>query len=334
LYILKGRCCPVLPLGLLLSLLVTSVGCDGTTPVPSSERSWHVLQENFEDGLLLSVWGSASDEVWIVGGRAGKTVVLHGDQSQLLEVSNPGTAMAWWICGLGEGLAIVGEQGLVMTQTSPGEFASLDVGIESTLYGCWGDSVDDFWIVGGDPLTGPAELAHVQNGQAIAPDLGSLLSELPRVLFKVVGMDEQLFVVGGDGTLLHRDGSGQWQVTRIASATVPLFTVSATSDDDVWAVGGLGSAVVTHFDGEQWQDESPLRLPNLFGVSAVADEVVVAGAFGALAERRNNEWHVIETFSEDTFHSVWLDGEGGSWAVGGNVLEQDPALRHGMIWVR
>jgi hypothetical protein len=72
----------------------------------------------------------------------------------------------------------------------------------------------------------------------------------------------------------------------------------------------------------------------LFGVSAVADEVVIAGAFGALAERRSNEWHVIETFSEDTFHSVWLDGEGGSWAVGGNVLEQDPTLRHGMIWVR
>jgi hypothetical protein len=292
------------------------------------------LQDNFEDGLLLSVWGSASNDVWLVGGRAGKTVVLRGDQSQLLEMSNPGTAMAWWICGLGTGVAIVGEQGMVMTRSVSGEFELLDVGIESTLYGCWGNGIDDFWIVGGDPVTGPAELAHVRNGQAIAPDLGPLLSELPRVLFKIVGIDEQLQVVGADGTLLQRDAAGQWQIMRIASETAPLFTVSAASGDDIWAVGGLGSAVVTHFDGEGWQDESPPRLPNLFGVSAVADEVVIAGAFGALAERRGSEWRVIETFSEDTFHSAWLDGEGGAWAVGGNVLEPDSALRHGMIWVR
>lgn len=334
LYIVKGSRCTGLPLVLLLCSIIAVAGCDGTAPTAPPERSWRVLQDRFEQGLLLSVWGAHANDVWIVGGRPGKTVMLRGDQSQLQEVSNPGTAMAWWICGLGDRVAVVGEQGLVLIETNSGEFDLLNVGIESVLYGCWGTSIDDFWIVGGDPLTGPAELAHVQDGQAVAPDLGPLLAELPRVLFKIIGIDGQLFVVGGDGTLLHRDAQEQWQLMRVADDTDPLFTVSAGAINDIWAVGGLSSSVAVHFDGDRWNDESPARLPNLFGVSATVDEVVVVGSSGALAERQGREWRVVETFIEEAFHSTWLDGEGGGWAVGGNVLEQDPALRHGTIWAR
>jgi hypothetical protein len=329
----------VLCLRLCLSLVFAwpLIGCDGTEGIagsPDVERRWRELQGNVEDGLLLSVWGASAEDVWVVGGRPGKTLVLRGNQAQLQEVTNPGTAMAWWVCGLEDRVAIVGEQGLVMIQTDDEELELIDVGIESTLYGCWGNSVDDFWIVGGDPLAGPAELAHVHNGQAIAPDLGPLLGDLPRALFKVIGIGEELLIVGGDGSLLHRNVDEDWEISRIAHSSVPLFTVSGASADDVWAVGGLGTAVAVHFDGARWHDESPELLPNLFGVSATRDEVVVAGSSGALAERRGDDWQVIDTFSEDTFHSVWLDGEGGGWAVGGNVLEQDPARRHGMIWVR
>jgi photosystem II stability/assembly factor-like uncharacterized protein len=321
-------------LGVLLGLVVAVVGCDGTAAPAPAERNWYAVEANFEGGLLLSVWGAEVDDVWVVGGRTGKTVVLRGDRSQLQEVSNPGRAMAWWICGLGDRVAVVGEQGLVMVEAADGVFQVLDVGIDSTLYGCWGNSSDDFWIVGGDPLAGPAELAHVQGGVAIAPDLGPLLSELPRVLFKIIGIDEQLFVVGADGTLLQRDAQERWQLTRIASETAPLFTLSASAADDIWAVGGLASAVVVHFDGQHWSDESPARLPNLFGVSAVGDQVLIAGASGALAEHGENDWKRVDTSIEDAFHSVWLDGEGGGWAVGGNVLEPDPELRHGVIWTR
>lgn len=341
-YIVNSRCCTVLPqrslrrlpLCLMLCLVVAAIGCDGTAPSVPAERSWSAVQDHFEEGLLLSVWGAAVDDVWVAGGRTGKTVVLRGDRSQLQEVSNPGTAMAWWICGLGDRIAIVGEQGLVMIEADDGGFEVLNVGIDSTLYGCWGNSIDDFWIVGGDPLTGPAELAHVQDGVAIAPDLGPLLSQLPPVLFKIIGIDEQLFVVGADGALLQRDAQERWQLTRIASGSVSLFTIAARASDDIWAVGGLGSAVVVHFDGQRWSDESPPRLSNLFGVSAVGDEVLIAGASGALLERAEGDWERIDTSIEDSFHSAWLDGEGGGWAVGGNVLEPDPELRHGVIWAK
>lgn len=333
-YMVKRSGCTVLLLGRLLCLLIAVVGCDGTVRPPDSERHWRELQGNVEDGLLLSVWGANAQDVWVVGGRPGKTLVLRGNQARLQEITNPGAAMAWWVCGLGDRVAVVGEEGLLMTQTDTGEFEVMDVGIESTLYGCWGSSVDDFWVVGGDPLNGPAELAHVKNGQAIAPDLGPLVSELPRVLFKMIGIDGNLLIVGGDGSLLRRNVQGDWELSRIAHPSIPLFTISGLSAEDVWAVGGLGTAVAVHFDGAQWQDASPQLLPNLFGVSALHDEVVVVGSSGALAERRGGDWSVIDTFSEDTFHGAWLDGEGGGWAVGGNVLEQDPALRYGFIWVR
>jgi hypothetical protein len=333
-YIAKGSRCTALSRCLLLSLVIAALGCDGTEPSLPQERSWHALEESYQEGLLLSVWGAAADDVWVVGGRPGKTVVLHGDQSRLDEIENPGTAMAWWVCGLGDRIAIVGEQGLAMVEGNDGELALLDLDIDATLYGCWGHSIDDFWVVGGDPLAGPAQLAHVQHGQAIAPDLGPALSDLPRVFFKVIGIEQELFIVGGDGTLLHRTASGDWELTRIASRSVSLFTVSGTGLDDIWAVGGLGNAVAVHFDGAAWNDESPELLPNLFGVSSRQGECVVAGASGALAERLGDTWQVIDTFSEDAFHSAWLDGEGGAWAVGGNVLEQDPSQRHGVIWVR
>ena len=180
---------------------------------------------------------------------------------------------------------------------------------------------------------GPAELAHVQSGRAIAPDLRPLLSELPKVLFKIIGIEGELFVVGGEGTVLRRSVRGEWQLERSINDE-PLFTVSAAAADEIWAVGGTASAVAVFFDGTRWRDRSPPLLPNLFGVVAGAGETIAVGASGALAEWHDDDWHVIDTAIEESFHSVWLDGQGGAWAVGGNVLEPDPAQWHGAIWVR
>jgi hypothetical protein len=92
--------------------------------------------------------------------------------------------------------------------------------------------------------------------------------------------------------------------------------------------------VAQQYDGTRWRDRSPPALPNLFGVSVSDDETLVGGASGTLVERRSGNWRQIATNSEDTFHAVWLAGDGGAWAVGGNVLESDPEQWHGMIWRR
>ncbi|HTM43671.1 MAG TPA: hypothetical protein VL137_01880, partial [Polyangiaceae bacterium] len=194
-------------------------------------------------------------------------------------------------------------------------------------------SIDDFWVVGGNPLTGPAELAQVQNRQAIAPDLGPLVAQLPKVLFKVTGVGDELVIVGANGTVLWRDAGGAFRLEH-AALSDPLFTVSAVNSQNIWAVGGTGQALALHFDGQHWVDKSPADLPNLFGVSATRSETIVGGNLGALAQWQSGKWQVIDTAIEETFHSVWLDGHGGAWAVGGNVLEPNKAAWRGVIWQR
>lgn len=318
---------------LLLAGWCALVSACSSDEAASPGPSWDEVEAEHAGGLLLSVWGAAPDDVWLVGGRPGATLVLRERGDGLQALDNPGAQTAWWVCSLGERVAIVGEAGLILRETAPGELTLLGSDIESTLYGCWGDSLDDFWVVGGDPLTGPAELAHIVDGVAAAPDLGDLLTELPKVLFKITGVGDQLVVVGADGVVLWRSPEGEWSLERIEGEP-PLFTAASNSEDNLWVVGGQAAAVAQQYDGTRWRDRSPPALPNLFGVSVTRKEVLVAGASGTLVEGRSGSWQQIETRSEDTFHAVWLDGDGGAWAVGGNVLESEPARWHGMIWRR
>ncbi|HTM45033.1 MAG TPA: hypothetical protein VL137_08775, partial [Polyangiaceae bacterium] len=114
--------------GLFAGLTLCSCGSDAPQ---SAAPSWHEFRSGFQGGLLLSVWGHSPDDVWVVGGRPGATAVLHGTRDTLRAVDNPGQQTAWWVCGLGNRVAIVGEGGLVMIESSPGEFERIDVGIDS-----------------------------------------------------------------------------------------------------------------------------------------------------------------------------------------------------------
>jgi hypothetical protein len=51
------------------------------------------------------------------------------------------------------------------------------------------------------------------------------------------------------------------------------------------------------------------------------------GYEASILEYRDAAWNVLETGYEsfDPLHSVWVDPEGGVWAVGGDVLSPVPS---------
>lgn len=301
----------------------------------SDEASSDVVDEfeleldDFEGGLLLSV-AEVRDEVWAVGGRPGATAVVRGANGELGPIDNPGQAMAWWVCDVDDGVVVVGDEGLILLYD--GDFEIVDLGVQSTLYGCAGESLDDFWVVGGDPQTGPPEMIRVRDGQGEAPDLGNLLSQLPNVLFKVEAIDDRLFVVGDKGVVLARDGEDAWSLEVITDE--PLFTVSGTDNQNVWAVGGRSAGTVFFFDGIDWSEESPVGAPGLFGVSARGDRVLAAGHQGAIYERVGGDWVAQLSPTSEVLHAIWSGDDGQAWAAGGNILEQSVAAQRGLVLAR
>jgi hypothetical protein len=315
------------------------VGGTGTACGEAKEDDspqFRLAEESQDTGLLLSV-AEIQGETWVVGGRPGKTAILRQRDGSFERVKNPGTHTAWWICELGDELAIVGESGLVLLKTSGG-FEELDVGVEGTFYGCAGKSTADFWLVGGDPQNGPPELVHVRSGRAAAPDLGELVPRLPKVLFKVLLVDETLIVVGELGTILTRDAQDRWRLVN--PTPEPLFTVSGKSLRGAWVVGGRGSGLAYRYDGREWVEDSPPLSPGLFGISVVGEHVLAVGHRGAIFERGRfgakepDKWQELMSVTSDTLHATWLSADSGAWAVGGNVLEQDSARWKGVVLAR
>lgn len=300
--------------------------------------SFEVSESAFSGGLLLSVT-EAQGEVWAVGGRPGKTAILRRDAEKFVPVANPGKQTAWWICELGSDLAVVGEGGMILVYRG-GNFETIDLSVTSTFYGCVGESKDDFWIVGGDPLAGPPELIQVVNGEGRAPELGVNTAELPKVFFKIEQVDKELFIVGDAGTVLHRDERGDWMMQSLGRD--PLFTVSALSADDVWTVGGRNSGLVFHFDGKTWERQMSPGVPGLFGVSATPESVVAVGHSGTIIEYERGstdadgqgQWLDRTGATDQVLHAVWQGEDGRAWAVGGNVFEQSNSAWRGVVVAR
>ncbi len=317
-------------------------------PIPSADRTprWQSVLSGLE-GALLSVWGTDSDDVWMVGADArdglGPTVI-HGtiawERVDLRDVDPMGGHL-WWVFGPGrESVWTVGEMGRVFRyDRAEGQWAKIETGTDATLYGVWGASEDELWAVGGYvyPRTGrPVIVRLTREG-------GSVVSELPKgviesgTFFKVWGSaKDDVWVVGERGMLLHWNGVG-W--TRVELGGMPrLVTIHGQERDDVVIVGGTNQAVIYEGKGGVFRDRSPGPYPLLSGVSVGKEgEAVAVGMLGQVMARRGPDaewtlWTDVPVMKD--WHAVWRDPLGDLWVVGGNLLsaarfDEGTALRYG-----
>jgi hypothetical protein len=140
-------------------------------------------------------------------------------------------------------------------------------------------------------------------------------------MYKVWGAGEDdVWVVGADGVSIHWDGA-QWESVDNPAQQI-LFTVHGSSGDDVYAVGGFTQGTIIHYDGTQWVDQSPLFASQLNGVFySECTGPMVVGRRGEVWGSSSTEWTGDPRGSATPldYHGIWVDEEGGVWAVGGAI---------------
>lgn len=302
-------------------------GSGGEGGSPPSEPAWQAIFEDGElDRALLSVWGTSSSNVFVVGGPLGNAgfdaLAMRYDGSVWHDLAPGGADSFWWVHGSGDDdVWLVGENGRI-SHFDGTSFEEHDSGTSATLWGAIAFAPDDVWAVGGmvgGPATQPDDVVLHYDGSAWSPV--TLPGEPQnRALFKVWGTSsDDLFVVGEAGIIWHKVGDTWTLESDPPLAGGNLTTVHGCSASEVYAVGGRD---VLRYDGSAWTKLDHPLSNDVNGVYCVDSQSAALVGMGGLKQRRvEGEW--IDDFIEvphGNLHAVWADETGAFWAVGGDFV--------------
>ncbi|HJN77509.1 MAG TPA: hypothetical protein QGF58_26545 [Myxococcota bacterium] len=321
-------------------MLVALFACNCQGPGPESQHSdsdgaspWEAQLEDL-DGVLLSVWGTSSSNIWVTGADGGDgPEVHHFDGTDWIREETGDTGHLWWVFGTGDQIWFVGEAGRVLRRDSSGTYTSLVSPSQATLYGAWGASEDLIYSVGGfvDGDGGPVLLAIEGDTVSEVEGLPSGIGD-DEVFFKVWGSaEDDVWVISQSGTVLHFDGS-EWSRTLLPDEP-RLVTVHGSSEDDLVIVGGSSQGVIfERRDGAAWAEVEPTGTQPLMGVFLEdSQRGVASGMRGQVVERLDGTWSAVQgpRLIAD-WHGAWIDDTGRLWLAGGNFMH----LSEGTLYVR
>ena len=327
-------------LSLLLTVAACAAGCPDPTP-PSG--SWAIVAEQLPEALL-SIGGRSAADVWAVGADKGRgPIVLHYDGTSWQRRDTGVRGHLWWVHAFDDGTAMMGGAGGLIVRWDGSAFHRMQTpGLgRHTVFGLWGSSPSDVYAVGGSANRG----GFVWHYDGTSWREETLPRDIPLLTFGVTGEDDPtdlpgLFKVWGDGagnvwvvgaasTVLHRSGSGPFEVVASGLATSStLFTVAGNAQLVV-AVGGGGNGVLVEGTSGTFVDRTPALSGLIQGVSVRPDGTAWAsGARGAMYTREPSGWREVDTglsfeTTVQSLHATWIDPTGGVWAVGGGVLSTD-----------
>jgi hypothetical protein len=299
---------------------------------------WQVVHEDLP-GALLSVWGTAHDDVWAVGADArdgtGPMVVHFDGDAWTRVVTSETQGDLWWVFGFPGGPIYMGGDGGVILRYQAGAFERMPTPGTSTVFGIWGASPDDLWAVGGDS-DASGGFAWRLVADTWTPE-ASVPADVPTTaaIWKAYGANaNDVWLVGSSGVALHWDGTALTQGdTGVGSS---LFTVFE-KDGLFAAVGGLATGLIVEAeDGQpesQWRNVTPEPPPmGLAGVTlGDAGTGIAVGMMGTVYTRDDSGWTLVDPGLKvrQNLHGSWIDEEGGLWAVGGQTLT--PPLTEGVM---
>jgi hypothetical protein len=314
---------------LILVSILGGVACNG-----ESDPTWQIVHEELP-GALMSVWGTSSSDVWLVGADPGNgtgPMVLHYDGQTWTRKSTGATGDLWWVTGFAGGPVFLGGEGGLMLRYSGGQFEQLTTPGAGTVFGIWGAAPDDVLAVGGSLGGSSGAFAWHYSGDAFV-DAAGFPTELSSTdsIWKIHGRSaSDIWLVGTNGLTIRYDGTSFEQVP--SGTTRSLFTVHGNSERTV-AVGGYGTGTVIENDGSGWVDVTTPAMVQMVGVYLTEDDGYAVGIDGAVYRRTDTGWQPEATNLAvyEQFHAVWLDPEGGVWAVGGQTLSE-PLIRGVLIY--
>jgi hypothetical protein len=309
-----------------VGLIGLGVGCGVSDHTELA--AWQVVAES-SGAALLSVSGTAVDDVWLVGADAGAgPPVLHWDGTSWSLLDAGVRADLWWVQALAKGSVYVSGSSASVLALRAGVFERLATpGLsQHTVFGVWAASDDDVYAVG-SAAGRNGFVWHFDGGSFVDLALPAELplddnADLPG-LFKVWGASPtDVWVVGDRGVVLRGNASDGFRV--IPSGTEErLFTVHGAGGR-VLMVGGSGNGFALEAEGDALVPITPPGSSLLQGVS-VSDTGAVwtVGLGGNVYSQAapGSEWQATFTDTPvQSLHSVWLDPGGAVWTVGGNVL--------------
>ncbi len=244
---------------------------------------------------FLSVWGSAPDDVWLVGDG----VSLHYDGVGLSAGAPTGVdALVFgsarddvWLCEVNS--RVWHYDGATWTQIPTDGYLSCSGG--------WSPARGEAWMGG---YGGAMIHATLAGTTSVEVDGVSTLRGLG-------GSATDAWAVGDGGRVLRFDGT-QWS-SVFGATTETLASVSGTANDDVWAVG---RDVIMHRDRDGWTAMTPLDGSNggLRTVHAVTRNEVYVTAEASLLRGDGTTWTEIGEPGV-SYTGVWAASSTDVWAL-------------------
>lgn len=317
----------------LLALGAALLGC----PTPA-EAPWQIVTEG-QSSALLSISGSSASDVFAVGADHGSgPLVLHYDGTSWTSLdAGVRSVDLWWVHSLGPNQALMGGARGAILRYDAGTFTRMATPgyANQTVFGIWARSSTEAWAVGA--VSGRSGFIWRWDGTAwtelsLPRDLQlDAQGEVPG-LFKVWGDDDEVWVVGNAGAILHSTDGTTFEVVP-SGTTDRLFTV-AGNGDLLCAVGGASTGRLLELTGPTApvNDRTPALSGLLQGIAVRGTSAWASGAAGTVFERQNGAWTEIDhglPIDVASLHAIWIDPDGGIWAVGGGVLSA--ALDNGTI---
>lgn len=299
------------------------------TAACGEERTWQVTASGLDEALM-SISGSSEKDVWAVGGDTGKgPLVLHFDGTTWERKVTGTSGALWWVHTLKDGTAFLGGTRGIILEWDGSSFIrhATPALARQTVFGVWASARDDVYAVGAGTSGRRGFLWHYDGTDwseiALPVDVPLKGGETPG-LFKVWGLNaDDVYAVGADGLVLHKDATG-WK--RIAvDRTDTIFTVSGNAKRLYLSGGGLQGELLES-NGDAFKDVSPTDVALVQGVAADqsdSDRAFASGEGGAIFERSNGAWKKVDhglTLDVESLHATWIDHKGRVWAVGGKVL--------------
>lgn len=286
---------------------------------------------------LLSITGTSSSDVYAVGadpdGDDFGPYVIHYDGTRWYRLNTGASGDLWWVSvePIDGAYYMAGEDGLVLRyDIEQQEFTRLVTPGNALLFGIWGSSASNIFAVGGtDDEDAGGVLWRFDGIRWTVVDLSAALPEGTPTLYKVWGRSaNEVYAVGRRGLVLRFDGNS-WSRVDTGSQR-PLFTIHGNQSSIV-ATGGFSDGVILELEGEGFVDRASPGTPQMNGVFVPEDgTAVTAGIAGSLALRTAEGWELPDTGLNTArdFHAVWVDPDGGLWAVGGDLSVD---LSQGMV---
>ncbi len=302
---------------------VSDNGSPDENGAPADRVVWGDAFDTRDSGALSAVWGTAPDDVFVVGGQREQAEVYHFNGESWAKMAVPEVPILVWVFGFSQNdVYAVGEGGGIIHYDGS-TWSEIESFTDEDLWGVWGASREDIWIVGGDSDGGEPVLLHF-DGRTIEPVAVPENDRAATALFKVWGIGQKLFAVGSNGLIIEF-ADGVWQqVPTGAAANDDFVSLWGTSENNIVAVGGRSSGRIAHYDGQSWTTQLLAGVPGLNAVFMVdANQALVGGVNGYAGtfDPSANTLTAEDTGATQTIHGIWSDKMGTFYAIGGRFNE-------------